>query len=237
MTHRAAAVDLDGILLDGMPFHIAAWREAFAGHAVTLDTRDLYLLEGIKSREVVDHICDQYALPLSLAEREHVTARKRSVYKEIFEAVPLEGAGDLMEALLFCVGRVSVVTGTIAAAAVATLAKLGVEGRVEHIISADLEIPGKPDPAPFREASRRMGASPALCLAVDNAPPGIASAVAAGLRCVGVATYLPAADLAQAEATFASVGTLAAWLREEYKESSGCGEWMLPTRIDGGYPT
>ena len=227
MLERAAAVDLDGVLLDGMQFHIAAWNEAFGGYGIVVEPRDLYLLEGIKSREVVERICTSYGLDLSAPERERVTATKRAVYKHIFEPVPLDGAGELLDSLFLHVREVAIVTGTVAAAAEATLTLLGARDRVAHIISADLEIPGKPDPAPFREASRRMNTIPSRCLAIDNAPPGITSAVAAGLWCVGVATYLPAVDLAEAVFVAESVRVLAAWLPEEYARSQGRGDWSL----------
>ncbi len=39
------AIDLDGIILDGMKYHIGAWYEAFENYDVRLDDRELYLLE------------------------------------------------------------------------------------------------------------------------------------------------------------------------------------------------
>jgi beta-phosphoglucomutase-like phosphatase (HAD superfamily) len=41
---------------------------------------------------------------------------------------------------------------------------------------------GKPAPDLFAEAARRLGVPPAQCLAVDDAPDGIAAAQAAGMR-------------------------------------------------------
>lgn len=229
---RTVATDLDGILLDGMQFHIAAWHAAFADYAVTLDEHDLYLLEGIKTKDVVDRLSDIYQLDLSTEARASIVRTKKETYREIFRPLPLDGAGNLLETFRECGYSIAIVTGTVADAATATLDALGMSGGVQHIISSDLNIPGKPDPAPFREAATRLGVPPSFCLAIDNAPAGVSSAVTAGLPCAGVATYLTRDDLRKADATFDNVQCLARWLRSEYETSNGSGPWTasLPPR-------
>jgi beta-phosphoglucomutase len=224
---RAVALDLDGILLDGMRFHIAAWHQAFADYGVRLESRDLYLLEGIKTRDVVDRIAEKYKLDLSADNRDSIAKLKKESYQAIFRPVPIDGATSLLDACWDSGYPIAIVTGTHAIAAIQTLEKLGRQDRVQHIISADLHIPGKPDPAPFREATVRLGIRADRCLAVDNAPAGLESAIGAGLPCAGVATYLPASDLARADRVFADVAALAAWIRDDHAISGGRGPWSL----------
>ena len=60
---------------------------------------------------------------------------------------------------------------------------------------------GKPDPQVFLLAAGRLGIPPARCAVVEDAPPGIAAAKAAGMTAVGLASTgrtrqsLAAADL------------------------------------------
>jgi beta-phosphoglucomutase len=49
-----------------------------------------------------------------------------------------------------------------------------------------LDAPGKPDPAIFLEAARRLGHVPGECLVVEDAPAGVAAARRAGMACVAV---------------------------------------------------
>ena len=54
----------------------------------------------------------------------------------------------------------------------------------------------KPDPAPYLVAARELaayapGLEPADCLAFEDSVPGIASALAAGMKVVGVAHSYP----------------------------------------------
>jgi beta-phosphoglucomutase-like phosphatase (HAD superfamily) len=56
------------------------------------------------------------------------------------------------------------------------------------------EIQAKPVPDVYLTAARRLGVAPASCLALEDSPPGIAAAKAAGMRCVAVPDPLLAAD-------------------------------------------
>ena len=56
------------------------------------------------------------------------------------------------------------------------------------------EARGKPAPDVYLTAARRLGVAAARCLALEDSPHGIASARAAGMRCVAVPDPLLADD-------------------------------------------
>ena len=47
------------------------------------------------------------------------------------------------------------------------------ETRIDGIVAAELELPGKPDPAVFLEAARRLGVEPARAVVVEDATAGV----------------------------------------------------------------
>ena len=49
-------------------------------------------------------------------------------------------------------------------------------------------MPGKPDPAVFLQAARLIGLSPASCVVVEDAIPGVQAARRAGMACIAVTT-------------------------------------------------
>jgi beta-phosphoglucomutase len=58
---------------------------------------------------------------------------------------------------------------------------------------------GKPEPEPYIKGIERLNLSSEECIAIENAPLGIASAKSAGLYCIGVCStmtpeFLHAAD-------------------------------------------
>ena len=63
------------------------------------------------------------------------------------------------------------------------------------VVGGDEGLPGKPEPAIFLEAARRMGADPAQCIVFEDAPFGIEAARRAGMRAVAVCTGHSAAEL------------------------------------------
>lgn len=60
----------------------------------------------------------------------------------------------------------------------------------------------KPDPAPYREALDRLGASPGETLAFEDSPKGVKSAVEAGVPMVGLASTHAPQELREAGAEF-----------------------------------
>lgn len=70
----------------------------------------------------------------------------------------------------------------------AVLAAAGVDdlfdARVDGIVSAELELAGKPDPAIFLEAARRLGVAPGEAAVVEDARSGVAAGTRGGFALV-----------------------------------------------------
>jgi beta-phosphoglucomutase family hydrolase len=76
------------------------------------------------------------------------------------------------------------------------------EVRIDGNVAADLEIPGKPDPAVFLEAASRVGASPEEAAIVEDAQSGVAAGRDGGFQMViGVDRGDQAEELAAGGAT------------------------------------
>ncbi len=63
------------------------------------------------------------------------------------------------------------------------------------LIAAERIANGKPAPDGYLAGARALGFAPTDCVVFEDAPPGIASALAAGARVVGLATTYPAEQL------------------------------------------
>jgi sugar-phosphatase len=57
-----------------------------------------------------------------------------------------------------------------------------------NLVTDDGDRPGKPDPAPYVFGARVLGLAPADCLAIEDAPLGIRSAMSAGCQVLGLRT-------------------------------------------------
>jgi sugar-phosphatase len=83
--------------------------------------------------------------------------------------------------------RWAIVTSCPKALALARLGASGLPVPGVMITAEDVDR-GKPHPLPYRLGAQQMGLLPRECLAVEDAPAGVSSAVAAGCRVVGVET-------------------------------------------------
>ncbi|HYN96024.1 MAG TPA: HAD family hydrolase, partial [Pilimelia sp.] len=75
--------------------------------------------------------------------------------------------------------------------------------------SAEDSLPrptSKPDPAVYLFAADRQGVAPAQAVAIEDALPGVQSAVAAGIPTVGNLTFVPPGERAARRAAFVDAG-------------------------------
>jgi sugar-phosphatase len=68
----------------------------------------------------------------------------------------------------------------------------------EVMVCGDEVANGKPDPESYLTAAKLLGAAPADCLVVEDAPAGVQAALAAGMRVIAITTTHPASALAGA---------------------------------------
>ncbi|MCM2392798.1 HAD family hydrolase [Streptomyces albipurpureus] len=178
--------DLDGTLVDSEPNYYEAGRRLLAEHGVSDFSWERHTdFIGIGTRETLETLREQYGLDspvdtlLADKNRHYLELARASteVYPEMQKFVELLHA----EAV-----PMAVASGSSLAAIEAVLRGTGLDAFFDVIVSAE-EVPrGKPEPDVFLEAARRLGAIPADCVVMEDAPPGAAAAYAAGMRCVAI---------------------------------------------------
>jgi beta-phosphoglucomutase-like phosphatase (HAD superfamily) len=97
----------------------------------------------------------------------------------------------------------------------AVLAVIGLGSVFHAIVSAEDVTLGKPDPQVFLTAAKRLGATPASSIVVEDAPAGVEAARRAGMRSIGVnrnGTRL-LADLAVSSLTDLPPDAFSRWLK------------------------
>jgi mannitol-1-/sugar-/sorbitol-6-phosphatase len=105
---------------------------------------------------------------------------------------PVPGAAELVRSLP--AARWAVVTSGRRVLAESRLAGQGLPQPVVMVCGEDVER-GKPAPDGYLAAARDLGLDPADCLVLEDAPPGLEAAAAAGMRALAVTTTHPASEL------------------------------------------
>jgi len=185
---EAVVLDMDGLLIDTEPVWRVASAAVFAGFGIALSEQDLLDSTGqpieelipvwrrraangggawLTDDEVADLIVDQVVV--------HVKA----------EGEPMPGVTAAIARFRRHGLRLAIASSSPRRLIDAVCDRLGLDG-IEVRCSAMDEARGKPAPDVYLTAARKLGVAAAACLALEDSPNGVASAKAAGMRCVAV---------------------------------------------------
>ncbi|PYX41304.1 MAG: hypothetical protein DMG81_04105, partial [Acidobacteria bacterium] len=95
-------------------------------------------------------------------------------------------------------GRWCVVTSGTRFLATTRMRKFGIP-IPEILVTADDVSNGKPDPEPYRKGAELLKVSPGDCVVFEDAPAGIRSAQAAGMKVISLPSTYPAEELHEAD--------------------------------------
>jgi len=216
MSSHAILFDMDGVIVDSMRFHAAAWKQVLRDYGVVVNDIDIYLREGMSGRQSVEDIFFEYGQSFP-DERvfQDLIAKKHALFESnhilLFPCV---------EAILeFIKGR-NVLTGLVTGSlkrSVDHLLDPGVLSQFNVVVTAEDVSKGKPDPEPYALALEMLGVKPELSLIIENAPMGIRSAKSAGATCYALETTLPARYLKEADKIVSDHRSLLELLQSGFK--------------------
>jgi beta-phosphoglucomutase-like phosphatase (HAD superfamily) len=195
---RAFLFDLDGVLVDSTKIVKRGWETFAAQRGLTIPEADYpRAIHGRRTREI---LIDYFGLASSEADG--------LIAAGFDDKTPLVAEGELVEipgAIAFVsaskkIGlRLAVASSASAPNVALALQTLGLAAAFDAVVSAADVRRGKPAPDPYICAAHELGVDPRDSVVFEDTIFGIASAKAAGARCVGVATTLRREDLPTAD--------------------------------------
>jgi len=183
---RAVLWDMDGTLLDSAEYHWLAWRETLAGERFELAHAQFVATFGQRNDTILRGWLGE---ELTAAEIDRIGGAKEARYRELVRAggiTLLPGVERWLKRLKADGWRQAIASAAPRLNVEAIVATLGIESYFDAISSAEDVQRGKPDPQVFLVAAERVGAAPARCVVVEDAPAGIAGAHRGGMRAIGV---------------------------------------------------
>lgn len=187
----AILFDLDGTLIDSTPVTTNAW--ARWGRELGIGRTD-YHDHGVPARQVIQGVIDTHDLAPERFQ-EALDLINHLEETDTDGVVRLPGAAEVLASLPQ--ERWTIVTSCTNALAAVRLGAVGWDAP-NNIVTADMVSQGKPAPEGYLLGAQRLGADPARCLVVEDAPAGLAAARAAGMRSLGL-TGTFTADLLDAD--------------------------------------
>ena len=188
--------DLDGVLVDSHASIMRAWRWWGAAHGVAVEAIES-VQQGRPSGEVI----------AALVPDLDAAAESRAI--DLRQADDVDGVSALPGAHELFAGSdpVAIVTSCTVPLATARLRAVGL-AVPQVLVTPERLSRGKPDPEGYLLAARELGAAPADCVVLEDAPAGVAAGRAAGMHVVGITTTHDPAELDAHELA----PSIAAWL-------------------------
>jgi len=181
----ALIFDCDGTLADTMPAHYLSWQETLAPIGLVFPEDRFWALGGWSAEAIIRQLAVEQGVTLDPArvarEKDRTYARHLSSVRPIPEVVAVAAAAR---------GRtpMAVGTGSTRRFCEEILRRIGVAGWFDAVVTAEDVPAGKPDPAIFLEAARRLGIPPSRCTVYEDSDPGLEAARRAGMARVDVRT-------------------------------------------------
>jgi beta-phosphoglucomutase len=195
---QAVIFDMDGVIVDSMPYHFIAWYEALRPYGVRVTCFDVFAKEGEQWEKSLRYFLRRAGIKPTAQLLAEIFARRRKIFKKNFKRFLFKGAVELLFRLKNNGYLLGLVTGT-PLAQVKKILPPRIFNLFEAVITGDRVKKGKPHPQPYLTAACALKLKPKRCLVIENAPFGIESAGKAGMYCVAVTTSLPAQYLGMAD--------------------------------------
>lgn len=200
---RAVIFDMDGVITNTMPTHFRIWKQIFKEEGIHVTRLDIYQREGQRGIESLKELFHLYGKAFTSQRAHAILKRKESIFKDRVKSLYIPGARSFLKEKSREGFRLALVTGTSRHEAEKLLPE-SVFKLFEVTVCGCEVNNGKPHPEPYLKALHHLSLPSKDAVVIENAPFGIRSARAAGLRCLAVATSLPHAYLNQATAVFDS---------------------------------
>jgi HAD superfamily hydrolase (TIGR01509 family) len=179
---KAIIFDLDGVIINSNPAIVSFWHEWAQNEHITLS--EAQVMQWVYGRKVTATIEGLFS---------HLSDTRK---KDIEEAGYLFdsnmrpdgviGVQEFIKTLSSMNFPIGVVTSSHHNRMHQMLAHIDLANEFKHFITAHDVVNGKPDPEPYLKMAEKLHIHPSACLVFEDAISGIQSAVAAGMKVIGI---------------------------------------------------
>jgi len=223
---KAIFFDFNGVIIDDETIQMKAYKEVLSGHEIPL-TEELYFgALGMDDRTFVRSMFEHAKKPLSDPVLEEVLGAKTDLHRQMIEELPLfpgvltflKAASREFQLGLVSMANIAEVSYVFQRANLTPLFTVVVTAEDASVCkpAPDCYLAGLMKLNEKRQHERLLPLLASECLAIEDSPPGIQSARAAGMRTLGVTNTVSAEQLRAAGADVVTK-SLADWTTDAVK--------------------
>jgi len=201
MAQKAVLFDMDGVVIDNLPYHVDAWLLYCERHGIHL-TREIFYkdLNGLNSKDTFEWLLKREISQEEISEFEE---EKELIYRGFYKPflAPAPGLMDFLT-LLKAYG-IKAALGTSAGPGNIDfiLDGLGIRSHFDAVIGGAEVKKGKPDPEIYVRAAGMINVSPENCWVIEDSLQGVEAGLSAGMKVVGITTSHTSEELSHTHMT------------------------------------
>ncbi len=200
MNHRepiGVIFDMDGVLVDSAQPHLDSWQLLAKENDSSVTREQFAATFGRQNDDIIPLLFGDVDARRCAA----LADRKEEIYRDLVRHAPpiVNGAVELIQILHERGVRLAVGSSGPRQNIELVLDAMGVRAMIPVVITGDDVMRGKPDPEVFTLACRGLEVEAMRCVVVEDSPPGIEAAIAAGTRTIAILMHHPAESFQNAD--------------------------------------
>jgi HAD superfamily hydrolase (TIGR01509 family) len=184
---RLRIFDLNGTMIDDMPYHIKAWHRILNNLGANISLEQMKEECYGKNHEILERM---FPGRFTEAEKTEMSLAKEKKYREVFrsEIMLIRGLHDFLQAAHDAGIKRAIGSAAIQSNIDFVLDGANIRHYIDAVVSADDVDKSKPHPETYIKCADAVKVNPANCLVFEDTPMGAESASRAGMDCVIVTT-------------------------------------------------
>ena len=195
---RAVLWDMDGTIVNSLPFHKQAWQITFAKRGKGFTDADFKWANGRRNEDIITHFLKR---TMPLAEVNVIAGEKEAAFRHLVKGSvkALPGVIELIKSLAAANYQLAVVSSTPEANIELITTTLGIKKYFSLFVNGDDVKEGNPSPQCFLLGAEKLGIAAPNCVVMEDAVVEVRAAKSAGMHCIVVANTCPRTDIAEAD--------------------------------------
>ena len=184
---KAIIFDLDGTLVDSLPYHHESWRIFFKNN--NLEEHDFSeVLKEYKGGGTLELMTSVFGDMYTKDELKKMTDDKEIIFRDIYKSkiYPIEGLKQFLDNLKENNILLSIGSNAIRKNVLMTIEELSITNYFSSIICGDEVSRGKPDPEMFVKTLSNLNVSRNECIIFEDSIEGVKAAKNADIKVIGV---------------------------------------------------
>ena len=197
---KAIIFDLDGTLVDSLPYHHESWRIFFKKNNIEENDFD-EIYKNYKGGGTLELMTSVFGDIYTKDELEKMSDDKEVIFRDIYRSkiFPINGLRKFLDSLKKNNILLSIGSNAIRKNVLMTIKELGITNYFSSIICGDEVSKGKPDPEMYIETLSNLKVNKNECIIFEDSIEGVTAAKNANIKAIGVTS-------SQSSETLKSVG-------------------------------